>query len=341
MNSNKTVSWGIIGAGDVCEKKSGPGFYKAPNSRLAAITKRSEEGAADFARRHNVPKWYTDPQRLIDDPEVDAVYVATPPYLHRTYAEASMLAGKPVLVEKPMATSIADCDAMLNCSIKTGIPLWVAYYRRGLEKFIAIKEALSIGVIGEPRSVLIEFSQDCSRYKSHEGEGLWRVDPLSSGAGIVADIGSHMLDLLDWFLGTVSPASSLATNRGGNYKAEDIVAATIIVHSRENPDSYVSGSALWDFSGRTERDRTVIRGSEGTLEYSTFDDKPVLLQKDGSVSEMDQKAFPDHVHQAIIEMINNEIRGGVSAPCDAISAARTNRVLEALVSPYYSRKQMD
>lgn len=339
MDSNRTVSWGIIGAGDVCEKKSGPGFYKAPNSRLAAITKRSKEGAADFARRHNVPDWYTDPQRLIDDPEVEAVYIATPPYLHRMYAEAAMRAGKPVLVEKPMATSVADCDAMLECSFKTGVPLWVAYYRRGLEKFVAIKKVLSAGIIGEPRSVLIEFSQDRSRYGSPKGEELWRVDPPRSGAGIIADMGSHMLDLLDWFLGTVSPVSSLATNQGSKCKAEDIVAATFIVRSRENPDSYVSGSALWDFSGRTEKDRTVIRGSEGTLEYSTFDDKPVLLQTEGSVTEMDQKAFPDHVHQAIIDMINNEIRGGVPAPCDAISAARTNRVLEAFVSPFYSRRQ--
>ena len=144
-------------------KKSGPALYKAPGSKLAAITKRKPDAAQDFAARHGVERWYTDPAELIADDTVDVVYVATPPHLHREFAEQAMRAGKPVLVEKPMATNTADCDAMIELSAETGVSLWVAYYRRALEKFVAIKAALESGVIGEPRSI-VELSQDRARY---------------------------------------------------------------------------------------------------------------------------------------------------------------------------------
>ncbi|MFO7730788.1 MAG: Gfo/Idh/MocA family oxidoreductase [Spirochaetia bacterium] len=344
MDKARIIKWGIIGAGDVCEKKSGPGFYKAPGSELAAISKRNSEAAADFAKRHNVSRWYTQPEELINDPEVDAVYIATPPHLHRKFAELAMRAGKPVLVEKPMATSASECDAMIECSIETGAALWVAYYRRGLEKFVKIKEAIDSGSIGEPRSVVVELSQDRARYAAASGEVPWRVNPATAGAGIIADMGSHMLDLIDWFLGPISPVSSLASNLAGDYTAEDIVAAAFTTRSAggasqesTRQSSYVIGTALWDFTGRRETDRTVIRGSEGTIEYSCFDDAPVLIIKDGETKEMEQKPFPPHVHQPLIELINDEIRGGSKAPSTAASGARTNRVLEALVSGYYSR----
>jgi hypothetical protein len=98
----------------------------------------------------------------------------------------------------------------------------------------------------------------------------------------------------------------------------------------------VTGSALWDFSGRRETDRTVIRGSEGSIEYSTFDDRPALLEKDGTTSEMAAHPFPPHVHQPLVELINAELRGGAPSPSTATSAARTNRVLDALVGRYYA-----
>ena len=329
----KKIRWGIIGAGDVCEVKSGPGFYKAPGSELVAITKRDAGAAEEFARRHGVRRWYTEPEKLIADDEVDAVYVATPPHLHRRFAEEAMLAGKPVLVEKPMATSGADCDAMLEVSMRTGKPLWVAYYRRALDKFVAIKEAIDSGVIGEPRSVVLEFSQNRERYTPGKDGAPWRVDPKVAGAGIVADMGSHMLDLLDWFLGPITSVSAKASNQAGEYQAEDLIAATFLAR-REAP---VTGAALWDFSGRREVDRTIIRGSEGAIEYATFDDAPARLYKNGAMTEMAPKPFPKHVHQPLIELINGELRGGTPAPSSASSGARTNRVLDALVAQYYAR----
>ena len=268
MNDKTQVRWGIIGAGDVCEVKSGPGFYKAPGSALVAITKRDPAAAQDFATRHGVSRWYTDPDALLSDPEVDAVYVATPPHLHKRFAVQAMRAGKPVLVEKPMGVSGSDCDAMLDVALETSQGLWVAYYRRGLDKFVTIKRTIAEGTIGEPRSVLIEFSRKREQQTQPSAGGNWRVDPAVAGAGIIADMGSHMLDLIDWFLDPITTVSAKAANRTGDYAAEDIVSATFLAGDPRSARGAVSGAAIWDLSGTQEVDRTVIRGSAGAIEYS-------------------------------------------------------------------------
>ena len=114
-----TVRWGIIGVGDVTEVKSGPAFYKSEHSELVAVMRRNAEKAADYAQRHNVPEWYSNGSELINDPNVDAVYIATPPDSHASYAIEAMQAGKPVYVEKPMAKSYAECQEMLKVSEET------------------------------------------------------------------------------------------------------------------------------------------------------------------------------------------------------------------------------
>ena len=334
------IGWGIIGAGDVCEVKSGPGFAKAPGSSLAAIMKRDAAAAEDFARRHGADRWYTDARALIEDPKVDAVYVATPPHLHGRFAVEAMRAGKPVLVEKPMGMSGADCDGMIAASLESGQSLWTAYYRRALDKFITIRRTIEEGGIGAVRSVLIELSWGRpGRPGPAEGEN-WRVNPAAAGAGLAADLGSHILDLMDWFFGPVTVLSAQAMNRAGDYAAEDQVGAIFLAGgsaSGGGKGATVSGTALWDFSGAYAADRTVIRGSEGAVEYSTFDDTPAKLHLGGEVHEIEHRPAPLHVHQPLIERINSEIRGGEAAPSTGISGARTNRALDALVAGYYAR----
>ena len=146
----KTVNWGIVGCGNVCERKSGPAMYKTPHSALAAVMRRDAEKVADFARRHNVPKSYTDAAALIADPEVDIVYVATPPGTHRELAVQALEAGKPVYVEKPMAMNHAECLEMIAAAEKAGQKLFVAYYRRALLYFLKVKELLDGGSVGQP-----------------------------------------------------------------------------------------------------------------------------------------------------------------------------------------------
>lgn len=183
MKQIDKVRWGIIGVGDVTEKKSGPAFYKTVHSELKAVMRRNAEKAAGYASRHNVSKWYTDATSLINDEEVDAVYIATPPDSHARYAIETMKAGKPVYVEKPMARNYGECLEMLKVSEETGIPLWVAYYRRTLPAFLKVKELIETGAIGKPLVVNIRLHKARPERFQKPEEMHWHVFPEISGGG--------------------------------------------------------------------------------------------------------------------------------------------------------------
>ena len=219
----KTIRWGIIGCGDVTEVKSGPGFQQASNSALVAVMRRNGELAADYARRHSVPKWYDDGQALIDDPDVDAVYIATPPNAHMAYTLAAAKAGKPVYVEKPMAMNFDECWAMIEACQVAGVPLWVAYYRRALPRFLKVKELIDSGAIGTPRTVTVTFYR---KWRPAEPGNLpWRVLPEIAGGGLFVDLAAHTLDYLDYFLGPIQFVQGYASNQAGYYPAEDVKPA--------------------------------------------------------------------------------------------------------------------
>jgi len=138
----KTLRWGIIGCGDVTELKSGPAFSKVEGSELQVVMRRDLIMVQDYAKRHQVPQWTVNADSLINNKDVDAIYVATPPGVHAEYAIKAMKAGKPVYVEKPMAATYAQCQEMLKVSNETGVPLFVAYYRRTLPGFLKVKELI-------------------------------------------------------------------------------------------------------------------------------------------------------------------------------------------------------
>ncbi len=206
----RTIRWGIIGCGNVTEVKSGPGFQRAEHSQLVAVMRRDGKKAKDYAERHGVPRWYDDASRLIHDPEVDAVYVATPPSTHADYAIQAAGAGKPVYVEKPMARTADECRQMIAACREAGVPLFVAFYRRALPRFLKIKELLQQGAIGQVRFVTVTL---CSAPDAYDPKHLpWRVVPDIAGAGLFLDLASHTLDILDFLLGPVVKTNGMAVN---------------------------------------------------------------------------------------------------------------------------------
>ena len=156
------------------EKKSGPAFNEVEGSQVVAVMSRSENKARSYAERHHIRKWYTDAQELIDDPDVNAIYIATPPSSHATFAIMAMRAGKPVYIEKPLAASYNDCIRINRISEQTGVPCFVAYYRRYLPYFQKVKEIIENGTIGKVINVQIRFSvppRDLD-YKKRKGIAL-------------------------------------------------------------------------------------------------------------------------------------------------------------------------
>lgn len=219
----KTIRWGIIGCGNVTEKKSGPAFSKIAGSRLVAVMRRNGQAAADYARRHGVPRWYDDANALIADPEIDAVYIATPPDTHGLYTEAVAAAGKPVYVEKPMARTFAECESMIFACASAQVPLFVAYYRRCLPHFVQVKRWLEDAAIGDIYAVQLSLSSPAPN--DLKAAQAWRFDPEIAGGGLLFDLGSHQLDLLDHLLGPIKEVQGRAENLAGHYAVEDTVSA--------------------------------------------------------------------------------------------------------------------
>jgi 1,5-anhydro-D-fructose reductase (1,5-anhydro-D-mannitol-forming) len=317
----KKVRWGIIGCGNVTEVKSGPAFQLADNSELTAVMRRNAALAEDYAKRHQVPKWYDNAEALIADPEVDAVYIATPPDSHMNYAEAVAAAGKPVYVEKPMALNYAQCETMIKASEAAGVPLFVAYYRRALPRFLHIKKLIEQGEIGEVRYV--QTTQ--TKKLTERGDELpWRLDPSVSGGGYFFDLASHTLDVLDFILGPIRDASGKAVNLGGVYAAEDTVSGAYQF------ESGVQGTGIWCFCGYENKEMNEIVGSKGKLSFSTFGHEPIVLTMEQDIVHFPFDP-PKHIQQPLIQTIVNDLLGHGHCASTGLSAARTSRVMDEIV----------
>jgi len=320
----RTIRWGIIGCGDVTEVKSGPALQKAASSALVAVMRRTGDLARDYARRHNVPKWYDDADALIHDPDVDAVYVATPPSSHEEYVLRVARAGKPVYVEKPMARDHTECRAMIEACRAANVPLFVAYYRRALPRFVEIKRLIDSGAIGDVRYVSVTLLRPVS-YAVAPGQPLpWRVQPDISGGGLFLDLGSHMLDFLDFALGPIGEVLGAASSQAQQYPAEDIVTSTFRFASGAH------GVGTWCFTAFESRDHTEIVGSAGMISYSTFESTPIVLTTRDGVAEF-PIPNPPHIQQPLIQQIVNALNGQGTSPSTGETAARTSWVMDQML----------
>ena len=316
------IRWGIIGCGDVTEKKSGPGFQNAGNSELVAVMRRNAALAEDYAARHNVPRWYDNSDKLINDPEVNAVYIATPPSSHMKYTIDSAKAGKPVYVEKPMALSYNECQIMIKACEDAKVPLFVAYYRRALPNFLKIKSLIDEKVIGHV--LCINICYYAKPGEKDKDETNWRVNPDIAGCGYFCDLASHMFDLLQFYFGDIISAKGITSNQGKRYKTEDMVNAIF------NFECGIQGAGTWCFNACENLDRTEIVGTKGKIIYPTFTDEPFHLIKDKKIEEYGIK-YPQHVHQPLIQTVVNELLGVGISPSTGKTGSKTNLVIDKVL----------
>jgi len=320
------VRWGVIGAGDVCQVKSAPAMNKIQDSKLVAVMRRNGEKARNYAKIHNVPKWYDDADELLKDPDVNAIYIATPPNVHSELTKKAAATGKPVYVEKPMARTHAECLEMIEVCEKENVPLYVAYYRRALPNFLKIKELIEDGRIGEVRLVNIQMNKPADPAIDTNRVDNWRVVPELAGGGYFYDLASHQLDYLDFLFGPIIDACGFSANQGGLYEAEDIVAGSFRF------ENGILGSGSWCFTtgGSSELDSTTILGSKGEISYPTFGDSGVTVKTANGEIKRFEFEQPQHIQQPLIESIVGELLGRGECPSTGISGARTNYVMEEM-----------
>ena len=323
----KEIRWGFIGCGEVTEKKSGPAFNLVPASRIVAVMSRNTEKAKSYALRHNIPRWYDDAQTLVDDPDVNAVYIATPPSSHATYAIMAMRSGKPVYVEKPLAASYPDCQRINRISQQTGIPCFVAYYRRYLPYFQRVKDIVDQGVIGKIINVQVRFAVPPRDLDYAHPENLpWRLQPDIAGGGYFYDLAPHQLDLLQHMFGVILEARGICANRGNLYSAEDSVSA---VFKFENG---LPGSGSWCFVGHesAKEDRILVIGEQGSLSFSVFSYEPITLH----TSEGKQQIVvenPPYVQYPLIKNVIEHLQGLSVCQCTSVSATPTNWAMDRIL----------
>lgn len=314
------IRWGILGCGDVTEVKSGPALRKAPRSSVVACMRRDEAKAQDYAKRHKIAQAYSDADALINDIDVDAVYIATPPDSHADLTIRALNAGKPVLVEKPIALTVAESDAMIAASCKNDVPLMVAYYRRALPRFEKLREIVQDGKIGEPRCVQVQhFKRSTDR-----PEQDWKLDPLVGGGGYFTDMQTHVLDWLDYVFGPATSISGNVRRQSDDYPAEDLVSYTIGFES-------VVANGLCAYSTNQTTEKVTIHGSKGSASMSFFKPSPIILSQNG-VRTIHDVRDPTHVHQPLIKRAIAHLLDGADNPSPAEAARRTTAIVEKLYS---------
>ncbi len=327
-----TIKWGIIGCGDVTEVKSGPAFNKVKNSSLVAVMRRDADKAKDYAQRHDVPKWYADADQLINDPDVNAIYVATPPSSHEEYAIAAIKAGKPVYVEKPMSVSLAAASNILNVAIENNAKLSVAHYRREQPLFKKVKELLAEKVIGEVRMVnLFCYKKPLSAEDLNDPKVAWRVNTEIAGGGLFNDLAPHQLDLMLYFFGNVKEAFGIATNQAEQYDADDIVSGSILF------DSGVVFNGSWCFSvnENDERDLCEMIGSEGKISFPVFEHRQVTIITNGNTEIIPFEKL-QHVQQPMIAKVVEYFLGQSPNPCSAEIGVEVMRLIDVFTNGSYA-----
>lgn len=322
----KTIQWGIIGCGDVAEVKSGPAFNKVPQSKLIAVMRRNATKAKDFAERHHVERWYEDADQLLQHPDINAVYIATPPSSHVDYALRAIEAGKDIYLEKPVALNSEEGRKIKEALAGASVKLAVAHYRRKMPAFLKVKELLVGKAIGEVRLIDVQILQSTKTDIIAATSENWRLNPEISGGGYFYDLAPHQIDLmLSWF-GLPEKMKGFGVNQQGVYPANDVVNGII-----EFPEN-IQFRGVWAFNiaESDKLDRCTIYGSRGSITFSFFGDQVVITTPENT----ENFTFPSlpHVQKPMIEATVNYFLGEGENPCTIEDAIRGMEVMEAFAN---------
>jgi predicted dehydrogenase len=260
------VRWGIIGAGDIAHRVMAPAMRQAPHAELVAVMRRDRVAAEAFATEHGARRAYDRVEALLADPEIDAVYVATPVHRHLPDTLAAAEYGKHVLCEKPMALTVAEGEAMRAACDRAGVRLMICFYQRFNARHQQIKALLAAGRIGRVTAVRLNFS---GRFADRPG--AWRQDPAAAGGGCYMDNASHCIDLLRFLCGEVVAASALVDTLAASYPVEDTASSLLRLAS----GAHAVVTSYWS-SGDPDAERASvleILGTHGAIVATPLHDK--------------------------------------------------------------------
>ncbi len=321
--NTKTIRWGILGCGNVTELKSGPAYQKTSGFKIEAVMRRDAEKAADYAKRHNIGKYYSDADDLINDPEIDAIYIATPPDTHHFYGLKVASAGKICCIEKPLAPNYKESLEIYEAFKAVNIPLFTAYYRRTLPRFEQIKTWLDANKIGEVRSIRWNLTKPASEQDLSQ-EYNWRTDTKVAPGGYFDDLACHGLDLFCFLLGNIKEVSGFSLNQQGLYSAKDAVTACWL------HELGITGNGNWNFGSQKREDFVEIAGSEGKITFSIFENDPIILSNEEGEAELFIE-HPENVQLHHVERIREHLLDNRKHPSADFSAVQTSWIMDKIL----------
>ncbi|MBT3265928.1 Gfo/Idh/MocA family oxidoreductase [Candidatus Poribacteria bacterium] len=314
-----TLRWGILGCGDVAERKGGPPLYQEEGSDLVAVMRRDAAKAEDFAERHGAKRAYSEVDDLLSDTEINAVYVATTPDVHCEQTIRAADAGLHVLCEKPMAMNVDECRRMIEACERNNVVLMVAYYRRLYPNMLKLKQLLDDGAIGQ---VILARVNQTGYYNPEPGtDGTWRTDPTLSGGGVLAETGCHRIDLLGCLLGDIESARGYAAKVHWDYLGDDSSAFAL----RFASGAHATLNINWNIGVGV--DDIEIYGTEGALRAVGLDSGALTLEKGGSVTDLRQPRLP-FTHTGLVRNFVAHLRTGEPICCTGRDALQTAQAIE-------------
>ena len=314
-----SIRWGMIGCGDVTHVKSGPALYLAERSELTGVTSRTTSKAVAFAKAHGNPVVYETSEQLLACPDIDAVYIATPPNDHTELTLLSAAAGKHVLCEKPLAMSVDDCHRMITCAREHGVSLCVAYYRRYFPVVQKIKDLLDQGAIGTPLRVN---ANTYSMFRSNEPEP-WRLNPQISGGGFLMDVGCHRFDLMAFLFGTPMRVKALLGSQTLGASVED--AASVAAEFGQG----VLATASFHWNCPIDRDDFQIVGSEGMLSTDNLNHGRLVLERTEG-NELWELPAKNPVHLNLVQAYVDHLLDGAPNPLPGEDGLVASKIIEQI-----------
>ncbi len=322
------IKWGLIGCGDVVEYKSGEAFNSTENSSIYAIMRRSLEKAEASAKKWNAKKWYDNIDDILNDNEVNAIYIATPPGLHYEQAIKCCRAKKPTYIEKPFARNYSEAIQITKMFEEANVPLYVAHYSRALPKFMKVKEIIEEGQIGKICEVDFRLDRTYNKEKIRQNE--WRYNVEISGGGKFYDIAPHAIDLMVYLLGNFTEIYGIAKNNNNEYDVEDLVVMSF------KTCKGILGTANFNLLSTNKNDRMVIYGTKGKIEFSVHEKSDIFVFTDEGL-DIVSADNPIVIQERMIQdVVKSLLTGNNLNICLAKEALETYRIMDKVLEEYYN-----
>ncbi len=315
------LRWGLIGCGDISRKRVAPALRDLETCELVAINRSRVEMAESFAREFGARRWYGDWRELIADSEVDAVYIATPVYLHAEQTIAAAEAGKQVLCEKPMAMNVAECDRMIAACQLNGVHLGIAYYRHFYPVLLRVKELIASGEIGKP--VLAQVNA-FERFNPQPGDDrYWLLEKDKAGGGPMMDFGCHRIEILLNLFGSIRQIKSIVGRTLFEREVEDTCVASFEFETGMQAVLNVTHAAF------ESRDTVDIFGSEGSLHLPVLNRGELRIKK--AAGERTEQHPPHaNIHLPLIEDFAQAVLKGREPKVGSAIGREVARIGEAI-----------